>query len=219
MSVHELRITSSTADLEPLYDSCMEKLNEFFALKWVTDTPQVYIVPDRRTIDILKHKRTEPWIIGWGEPNPSTDRVFLLARDALLTESNHVDNSIERYTELMMHELCHSFYLRLSGTHAPTWLNEGLCMYVSGQIRHRQRPERFTDLLEYFNHGGEGVYREAGFAIEALVNAHGKEKLTQVLHAMKVAGGHVTHESFDALFSVVYGTSPTYEMFDSLLEA
>ncbi|MBU1988607.1 MAG: hypothetical protein KKD94_03965, partial [Nanoarchaeota archaeon] len=56
----------------------------------------------------------------------------------------------------------------------------------------------------------EGVYEESGFAVEFLVETHGKKKLLALLKILKEKD---TNEEFAGKFKEIYGFDLTYENF------
>ncbi|MDG7002274.1 MAG: hypothetical protein JRN15_24520 [Nitrososphaerota archaeon] len=176
----------------------------FYEIDWNHHLPRIAIVDDRETIDALKGERTERWVIGWSEGRT----VYLLNRDNLETESNH-KYTADDYSALLKHELSHSFYKVLSqGHHKPIWLNEGIAIYVSGQNRIKKRPSAFSKFLEYYENGGDGIYSEAGFFVEGLIEKAGKQKLLRIIRSLR---GIETKEEFEQLFANEYGFSLNYD--------
>lgn len=210
-----LTVKSIHDEMEELYGAAMKHLNDFFEIGWVRNQPTVFIVEDRATIDCLRNEKSESWVVGWSDRN----KVFLLAREKMGTESDRM-YSAEEYDALLAHELCHLFFRSSTGGQStPIWLNEGLCGYVSGQIQFKKKPEVFSSFLEFFDKGGAEVYNESAFAIKALTDSFGKEKILELLRKMKETGGNITKDTFDDLFKTVYGFAPTYEAFNNLQTA
>ncbi|PIN92709.1 hypothetical protein COU61_01290 [Candidatus Pacearchaeota archaeon CG10_big_fil_rev_8_21_14_0_10_35_13] len=193
-----------------IYDDSMSELDKFFGLGWNRNKPKVFLVPDRKTIDSLESKKTEDWVVGWGY---QTD-VYVLDYKNYEKESSH-KYSIEEYAALIMHELAHSFIHVITGfsSNVPTWLNEGLAIYLSGQNKFKKKPENLKNFLEYYNQGGMHVYGGSGFAVEFLVKTYGKEKILKVLKSLK---GVDTKEKFSELFKKTYGFELKYESFKVL---
>ena len=210
--IFSLTIKPIHSDLEQPYEDATKQLNDFFKIGWVRNLPSVFVVEDRATIDRLRNEKSESWVVGWSERN----KVFLLSREKMGTESDR-KHTVDEYNALLAHELCHLFFgVSTGGRHIPIWLNEGLCGYVSGQIRFKKKPEAFSGFLEFFDVGGSEVYKESGFAVEALIGAFGKEKVLELLRNIKESVGNITVDKFNVLFKVVYGFEPTYELFNNL---
>lgn len=210
--IFNLTVKPLHSELEASYEASMKKLNDFFDIGWTHHLPPVFIVEDRATIDRLRNEKSESWVVGWSE----FGKVFLLAREKMGTESDRA-YSVEEYDALLAHELGHLFFkASTSGKHMPIWLNEGLCGYISGQIKFKKRPSTFSSFLEFFDKGGAGVYDESAFVVEALINTFCKDKILKLLRDMKEGNGNMTKEVFDALFKAVYGFEPTYDAFNNL---
>src|SRR3989344_5429446 len=125
-----LKIHHSKNDfLEKIYTDLMKSLNEFYEINCVHHLPIIIIVDDRETINTLKGKKTENWVVGW----TNGSQVYILNKDSFEKESSHKYNPDE-YSALIKHELSHCFYNILSGYHHfPIWLGEGVASYTSGQ--------------------------------------------------------------------------------------
>ena len=190
--------------LEKVYEEAMEDLNSFYEINWKYNPPRLVIVDDRKTINLLKGKETENWVTGWSEGT----NVYVLNRDNFEKESNHKYNP-DSYSATIKHELSHSFYRILSnGNNNPRWLNEGMAIYTSGQDKFKKKPTEFSKFLEFYDHGGSGVYDEPDFFIEGLVKKFGKQKL---LNFIKEQSKHKTKEEFERFFVEAYGFNLNYE--------
>ncbi len=211
--IFNLTLKPNKGELEASYEAAMLRLNDFFDLDWTRYLPPVFIVEDRATINYLRSQKTELWVVGWSDRR----KVYLLARGKMGTEADR-EYSVDEYNALLAHELCHLFFNSCTnGGYNPTWLNEGLSGFLSGDSKFKKRPERFSSFLEFFDSGGAGVYNEAAFAVEALVTTYGKEKILELLQKMKEAGQNLTREQFDAFFKATYGFEPTYDVFNKII--
>lgn len=209
----DLTLKPLNGELEASYEAAMLRLNDFFGIDWSHKRPLVFIIEDRATIDYLRSQKTEPWVVGWSDGR----RVHLLAREKMGTEADR-EYPVDEYNALLAHELCHLFFNSCTnGGTTPTWLNEGLSGYLSGDFKFKKRPERFFSFLEFFNTDGAGVYAEAAFAVEALVTTYGKEKIIELLRKMKEGSRNITEEQFKVLFMAVYGFEPTYDAFNKII--
>jgi hypothetical protein len=202
------------AFLEEAYRDSIKELNDFYGINWTKDLPKVQIVPDRKSIDALRGKKTEPWVVGG---RVGKDSVFLLDRKNYGTESNHTYSEAE-YLALLKHELSHCFFHRLSGAsdskHSrPIWLTEGVAIYTAGQNVFKKRPGTFEKFLNFETTGGSGVYGEAGFVVELLVHKFGKEKLLELIKSL---GSIKSTEEFNTKFKEIYDFDPSYEKFNGL---
>lgn len=197
--------------IENAYKKAMAELNEFFGINWTKNCPRVFVMDSRKTIDALHNEKTADWIIGWSEKND----IFLLDNEKMETESCHKKFSEQKYTMHIKHELSHAFYKILAGQGGfPRWLWEGTSIYTAGECEVKPKPDKFTDFLDFYEPGATvGVYREAGFAVKALVEKFGKEKLLGLIKSLKEVK---TKPEFEAKFKEVYGFDLTYKEFNNL---
>lgn len=195
--------------LEKIYKESMEDLNVFYGIDWTHHLPKIIVVDDRKSIDHIKGRETEDWIVGWTDGGT----VYVLNRDNFEKESNHKYNPDE-YSSLIKHELSHLFFGILSGFQSkPIWLNEGFAIHTSGQNKFKKKPIEFSKFLEFYDHGGSGVYAESGFFVQALVEKFGKQKL---LDLAKELGNLKTKEKFEQYFAKEFGFHLTYTEINSM---
>lgn len=198
--------------LEKVYEKSMKEFNHFFGLNWNYNLPNIFLVPNRKTIDLLKGHKTESWVVGWVDRN----NIFLLDKKNYNSESSN-KYSQEEYLALLKHELCHLFFQGVSkgGFLKPRWIDEGVSIFLSGQTKLRKKPQKFEKFLDFYDKSGSGVYRESGFAVELLVNKYGKNKLLTLLKSLKEVNNQ---EQFNKLFKKIYSFSPSYKNFNKLLK-
>lgn len=190
--------------LEKIYIDSMKSLGDFYEINWVHHPPTINIVDDRETINALKGKKTENWVVGW----TNGSQIYILNKDNFEKESSHKYDPNE-YSALIRHELSHSFYNILSGyNYFPFWLGEGVAIYTSGQNNFKNKPEKFSKFLGFYDQGGKGVYDESGFFIQVLVEKFGKQKL---LNLIKEVRSLKTQEEFSKLFAKEYGFNLDYD--------
>lgn len=195
--------------LDKLYKKSMKELNSFFEIDWIYNCPRLLLVPDRETIDSLRGRKSEGWLVGWA----ANGNVYVLNAKNFEKESNHTYSDKE-YFSLIKHELAHCFSSIVSDrAQKPIWLLEGISMYVSGQTALKTKPKKFETFLNYFDEGGKGVYSEAGFAVLFLVEKFGKEKLLLLLKKTKDCK---TKKSFANVFKSIYHFELTYANFKIL---
>ncbi len=187
----------------------MKELDSFFELGWKRNRPNLVLVPDRKTINDFKGKKTEAWLVGWVSGNT----VYMLSDKNYGAESNH-KYSDEKYFSLLKHELAHCFTNIVSEfTQKPIWLLEGISIFLSGQLELMKKPKKYSQFLEFYEKGGKEVYSESGFAVKYLVNNNGKEKLFQLLKKAKESN---SKKDFADLFKSIYGFELEYKNFKVL---
>lgn len=199
-------------NLEEVYQKAMKDLNSFYGRNWNQNMPAVFIVDDRTTIDSLRQEETSRWVKAWNDHR----NVFMLNNEHMETESSHKKLSDEEYAASMKHELSHSFFFKVSNGFAkPWWLLEGVSIFTSGQTKLWEKPQTLDSFLGYHEKGGEKLYSESGFAVEALVNTYGKEKLLDLIKSLPQVD---TPEKFNIIFEGIYGFYPSYEEFNKIHE-
>ncbi len=192
------------AFIERVYKKAIKDLGDFYGIKWSIDQPRIIIVDDRKTIDLLKGKKTERWLVGWADDRRN---LYVLNKANFSKESDHT-YSKEYYIGLIGHELSHLFFNILSGGGMNAlWLREGTAVYTSGQLKLKKRPIKLVSFLEYYNTSGSALYGEAGFAVEALVKKYGNDKLFELIKGLKTAK---SQSQFNAVFKKIYGFRLSY---------
>ncbi|MBT3323729.1 hypothetical protein HN681_01845 [archaeon] len=192
-------------DVDEVFKNSIKELNEFFEINWIENFPELVIVPDRKKIDELMGRKTEDWMVGWIGKN----KVYALDSKNYEKESCH-KYSEDEYSKLIKHELSHCYFLKLSKYKSePDWLWEGTALFVSGQIKTRERPLKFEDFLEFYSKKSKYVYRESGFAVEFLVEKYGKDKLLKLIKNL----AH-NEKEFNEKFKEIYGFELKYENFN-----
>ncbi|OGC59451.1 hypothetical protein A2380_00650 [candidate division WWE3 bacterium RIFOXYB1_FULL_43_24] len=191
-------------ELESVYAQSLDKLNNFFDIRWEQNKPKVYIVSDRETAESLRGKQTPDWIVGWN----GDGGAFVLDKDIFLnTKNTNRDN--DDYKMLIMHELAHLYFKIVTGGKTqPNWLWEGTSILASGQAEKWNKPAEFRSFLD-----NKDVYSEAGHALLLLTRQFGKEKFIQMLKNYKTYDG-----DFSGLFKNTYDMELTYATFEGLIK-
>ncbi|MBU1071508.1 hypothetical protein KKG65_03835 [Patescibacteria group bacterium] len=201
--------TSRDKWLEKVYKKAMAELDEFFELNWQQNQPKVFIVKNRKEIDKIWNQKTPKWLVGWGGRQSG---VYILDRKNFKKESDNTYTK-ERYSALLKHELAHCFTdILTDGYRKPVWLNEGISIYLSGQLKQYEQPKKYKHFLKSFDKQKEGVYAEAGWVVKTLVEKHGKKKLFDLLKQIKTTKPN--KKEFNKIFKEIYGvktsiTQPT----------
>lgn len=194
--------------LQVQYDKSMKELSSFFNLNWIHNQPKLFIVPDRKTIDSLRGQKTKDWVVGWS----TSGSVYLLSKDNYETQSCH-SYSDKKYFALLKHELAHSFFNVIAQTSYPLWLNDGVSIFISGQLEFKKRPPKLNRFLNSTTNYQEGMYEESGFAVEFLVEKFGKEKLLDLIKNLKDIK---SDQEMNVLFKSIYCFDLSYENFEVL---
>jgi len=211
------KVSSVNDDLiQSAYDEGMQRLNDFWGINWIKNTPDLYIIENRADINKIKGRETESWVVGWAASTDSGKNIiYLLDFDKLETESDHKKDEA-KYRALITHELCHLFVSAIekkSPPMGPMWWNEGISTYLSGQLLFKKRPEKFIGFLDSNRENPRPAYNEGGFVIELLVEKFGKDKLIEMLTYLRDSSPTTT---FKDDFNAVYGFELSYEKINEL---
>ena len=190
--------------LQEYKDTAIKELNEFFNKEWTYNTPKVFIVDDRKTIDLLREDKTEDWVVGWSW---GRNAIFILNPENISKESCH-DGSKYNIRQLIKHELCHSFFQMTFGQSKFQWINEGLSIYVAGQLEKYKMPIKFDGFLD-----GKKIYQESGNAIKLIIDNFGKDKLFEFI---KKQSGTEKIEELSIAFEKIFDIKLSYSSFNGL---
>jgi hypothetical protein len=206
--VFEINIKKNSK-IDNWFIQIMKELNDFYKIGWKYNIPKIILVPDRNTINKLQNKKTESWVVGW----VSYDKIFILNPKNYEKESSHT-YSDEKYYALLKHEVAHCFtnLIKKSGF-IPTWLNEGLSIYLSGQNKFKSKPASYNNFLDFVNKGGKEVYLESGFAVEFLIKTYGSDKMLKLLNNLSNIS---SEDEFKFLFKSIYNFDLEYKNFKVL---
>jgi len=195
---------------EKAYEAAMLDLNKFFGQNWIYSRPNIYLINDRKTYDLIQGKKTESWMVGYTSGN----NVYLMDYRNFEKESCH-KYSKEYYSALIKHELAHIFTLyKCSNSYYPTWLWEGVAIFASDQLNQYKRPDKLKNFLHFYKiHKDEvgSVYNEAGYAVEFLVKKYGKVKLFDLLEGIEK---DMSEANFAKLFKKTYSIPLEYKSFN-----
>ncbi|MCL5733819.1 MAG: hypothetical protein M1334_04175 [Patescibacteria group bacterium] len=199
-------IESQDNFIKETYRQSMKELSNFYGINWIMNTPKIILLKDRKSINLLRVKKTEPWLVGWADERMRI--IFMLGKKNFNKESSN-KYSDEYYSSLIKHELSHLFYRILSSSKSgPIWLSEGVAIYTSGQTKLKARPKKFNNFLSFYNQGGSGVYAESGFVVEMLVKKFGKNKMLKLIKSLRDISGD---KQFNGAFRKIYGFTLNYK--------
>lgn len=196
------------SELQEYKDTAMEELNEFFGKKWVYNTPKIFIVDDRKTIDLLKEEKTEDWVVGWSW---GRNAIFILNPKNISKESCH-DCSKYNIKQLIKHELSHSFFQMTFGQCKFMWINEGVALFTAGQLENYDKPKKFDGFLD---ENENKIFQESGYVIKLIIDNFGKEKLFEFL---KNQSNLSESEELNSLFEKIFGAKLDYSFFNKLID-
>jgi hypothetical protein len=199
--------------VDEIYDKAIKNLNLFFGFNWEHNQPKIFILPNRKTIDLFKGESTPEWVTGWADGN----NIFLLSRE-YWNENTSEPYKDEYYEALIIHELTHlfvNFYTK--NNYKPQWINEGIALYLAGQNKFRQKPKQFKIFLDCFdnNKPNINVYAESGFAVQILIEKYGKKQFIKLLKQLSKIN---SKNDFEKIFKKIYKFEATYINFNQFLK-
>lgn len=197
--------------VEKAYKDGLKECNTFFGFNWTQNLPNICIFEKRKDFNLLYGKKTESWLVGTAQK----DTFYVLDNKYMEKESCHKKYSDQEYSSLIKHELCHIFYTIFSKSDKnPTWLDEGVSIYVSGQLKEKKPVENFSNFIEFYDEGRSEVYAESGMAVKLLVEKLGKKRLLILISRSKEADNKT---KFAKLFKQIYNFDLNYKNFNNLL--
>ncbi|KKR06139.1 MAG: hypothetical protein UT34_C0001G0179 [candidate division WS6 bacterium GW2011_GWF2_39_15] len=76
-------------------------------------------------------------------------------------------------------------------------------------------PKTFSSFLSSYDKFTGDDYAESSYAVKYLIDTYGKDKLICLLNGL--SGKNNSEEGFSTVFESVYGTKPTYDYFNSII--
>jgi len=194
--------------LQKYKEKAMKELNNFFEMNWKRNTPKIFILDDRETVDLFREEESKDWVVGWSMGHSA---VCILNPENIEKESSHrKDYDIEK---LIGHELAHAFFNFKFGRSKFPWISEGIAIYLAGQLDKYKMPKEFTGFLE--GEDSKKIYKESGNAIKLLIDKFGKERLFEFFGKQRKVMDR-THLA--EVFKDVYKLDLNYELFNELKE-
>lgn len=201
------------SDLQLHYEKFMQELDDFYQLNWVENRPSIFVLStkeearkSRNQMGLPEFKSASGWVGSGG--------VYVVSKEIYNELVKPLDLD-DQYLMLIKHELSHLFFQHVANFKSkPDWLWEGCAIYLSGQNKYKQRPEKFTDFLRFYEKNVEGnVYHESGFVIQLLVEKFGKEKLLELIKKLQECS---SEEEFADLFQDIYNIPLSYKALNIL---
>jgi len=111
---------------------------------------------------------------------------------------------------------CHKYFQTITRRSQPVWLNEGISIYLSGQLTNYKKVGKLSNFLLFESTNfidGKDVYQESGFVVEKLVTKFGKEKLLDLLKSIRKTSDN---SQFPKVFNKIYGFELNYDNINNL---
>lgn len=190
-------------------DESVTFFGDFFEIK-LQPRPCLILVDSHKQFEQIISKPIPNWLTGYNVYN----LVFVLHPDKWQTESNH-QYSPDKFKATLKHEICHIYFKKITGSSQPIWLNEGLALYLSGQLKFRKDPGKLDNFLQFSTDntiGNQTVYDQSGFAVQTLHQKYGKQNLLKLIKSIKTLK---SPSKFSTLFQKIYKIPLTYQTFNS----
>lgn len=201
---------NSDKNLLNAFNKSFQKLESFFEFSWSRNRPNIYVI-DNLNIKKQVYGESAPiWIKAWAV----SGGVFILTKDKIKKEEG-IEFDDERYEALICHEICHLFISAITKNNWPKWLTEGMCNYISGQLKWKKEINKTSVFLESYDKVQSNLYGEAGWVVKALVDKYGKDKIVQLLKSTK---DHQDKNKFEDNFKEIYGFPLNYSHINKLFK-
>ena len=205
-----LKLTNLKKDIyQTDIDESVIFFDNFFEIKLQTK-PCLFLVDSHKQFEQIISKPMPNWLTGYNVYN----LIFILHPDKWQTESNH-QYSPDKFKATLKHEICHIYFKKITGSSQPIWLNEGLALYLSGQLKFRKDPGKLDNFLQFSTDntiGNQTVYDQSGFAVQTLHQKYGKQNLLKLIKSIKTLK---SPSKFSTLFQKIYKIPLTYQTFNS----
>jgi hypothetical protein len=212
MNSYRLSLAKNKKKYEKLVETSLLEFEKFFEFKLI-NAPCLIFLNSRQQFDDITGHKTPDCITG----KSTFNLVFVMDESVYEKESSKKFKPFY-YPLVIKHEICHSFYNQLAWKKRPVWLNEGVSIFLSGQVNFKHPINKFTNFLEFYENeeikiNNGSVYDESGFVIEKLINKFGKIKILNLIKSCRQINNN---EDFLQSFKSIYGFELNYHNINKL---
>ena len=210
MDHYSLQIVPFNKQYQDVIDEALKEFEKFFEVKLFQKLCLIYL-NSRQQFDDIIGRKTLPFETAYSTSN----LVFMMSEDVYEKESNKKFDSQKNLLTLR-HEICHKFFQRMAWTTHPVWLNEGVSIYLSGQLKIRKKIDKFSNFLLFESSNyidGQDVYKESGFVVQKIIEKFGREKFLVFLKSIRSVSDN---QAFLKIFNQVYGFALNYDNINKL---
>lgn len=158
-------------NIEKLADNFNKEVAEFFETKPINI--KVRILANRKVYNATIGHETKNWSIGFARGNT----IYMLDKKRWEIESIHQKSE---FGKALKHEIAHVYYRNIKDNSLPSWLNEGVAMYVANQT-----PLGIPDKVGIVNlddfHTKAASHNIGIFMVSKIMEEYGKEKLFELI--------------------------------------
>ncbi|MFH1112216.1 MAG: hypothetical protein V1712_04100 [Patescibacteria group bacterium] len=165
------------------FTEAYKRLAKFFPVS--PSLVEIYLFSNRSDfINKIGKKKVPNWLMGYTSMN-SINKIFIYTKDSRLS-------SKVKLKKLIHHELAHVFTNHFNSA-LPTWLKEGISVYLAKQITKSFISESDWQIIKpnkNYNFFGRTwnslinnhhAYNNAGLVVRRLIKSYGKENLFNIL--------------------------------------
>lgn len=157
----------------------------------------------------LEKHNTQNWEVGNTSENNEID---IFHPDVFEDESSH---KREDFLKILKHEITHIYIKKLANSKAvPMWLNEGLAMYLAGQVKQYRNKTGLYIETEYASklsspsgwnkYADHDAYRFACLFVNFLVTKYGLEPIIRLIKSIPQ---NYYRSSFEKIFNEIFKTT------------
>ena len=197
-----------------LVEESISLYKAFFKITKNTFVPSIYILSDIESYQTMTKQKGPDWAVGI----TYQEKIYLLHPSCYTYKENQSFSSTA-FRVTVAHELCHAFIYHIyPDNHFPAWLQEGLCITITGQIKKLKKISRFSMFIDryYIKDLQKDEYSEYGKAVEVLLQKFGKEKM---LNLLKMTKNCQSYSEFRVIFDKNYNMELSYDNFNGMLNS
>lgn len=199
--------TTKNKEIQKLAQEIMQELNDWYEFTWNQNTPNLFLISDKKTFQSLAGGKSEPWLRGFSD---YSNNIYVYTPEAQGKYTSHKYDK-DDYRRFIKHELDHKYFgVFTKGLREPKWLIEGNAGYVSEQYEFFPKISRFSKFLELDKSMSAEGYGESAFAVYLLVENFGKKKYLKFIKDLAT-------KKLKADFKNTFGISLSYKSLNETL--
>ena len=88
-------VKNSDKFIGKVFSKSMKDLSVFYGINWIENVPQIFVVSDRKSINLLRGKKTESWFVAWAENR--TRIIYILDKNYSIYQTLNALQVMDRY--------------------------------------------------------------------------------------------------------------------------
>ncbi|HAP37525.1 hypothetical protein A2574_00215 [Candidatus Shapirobacteria bacterium RIFOXYD1_FULL_38_32] len=210
MDHYSLQVLPINKHYQDTIDQAVMEFEKYFEVKLKHKICLIFL-NSRQEFDDIVGRKTQPFETAFSIYN----LTFLMSEKVYNQESNKKFD-LQKNLLTLRHEICHKYFQTITRRSQPVWLNEGISIYLSGQLTNYKKVGKLSNFLLFESTNfidGKDVYQESGFVVEKLVTKFGKEKLLDLLKSIRKTSDN---SQFPKVFNKIYGFELNYDNINNL---